>query len=217
MTLTSGTRLGPRENRPRLTRRTHHVDSAILFLLLMLAGPLQAYGQVAARPTTPSQPAVAEQALQMVSNLGPEYRKLQIWVGDWTYQGEDKETAFQSQRRYAGRATVRPVFGGAFVEWQAEEANGGSPAREIDGYDPTTKRFFFHAYYPNGSVEMMTYTIEGNMVTLSGTTDIDGKRARLKGTCVFAPDSSSFVEKLQVCLDGKTWIPMSEVKFAKVK
>ncbi|MGE5361188.1 MAG: hypothetical protein ACM3NQ_19395, partial [Bacteroidales bacterium] len=63
----------------------------------------------------------------------------------------------------------------------------------------------------------MSYRIEGNTVSLLGTTDVEWKQRRLRGTFVFAPDGKSFVEKLQVSVDGKTWIPAWEIRFTKVK
>jgi hypothetical protein len=179
-----------------------------------LAMPYLAVGH-ATPPKTASKSTSAAEVQTPPAKPGPEHKKLEIWVGDWTYEGEDKATSFQPARAYTGKARVRLILGGFFVEWHAEESNGKGAWREIDGYDPATKRFFWHAFYANGGVEIVTYAIEGNTVSLSGSTVIGGKQAELRGTCVFASDGRSFVEKLGVSVEGKTWIPAWEIRFAK--
>ncbi len=191
------------------------MDRMLVIMLLATVVPGSALAQAVNRPAAKPPAAITPQAPAPTSVPGPEHKKLQMWVGDWTYEGEDKATSFQPARTYTGKATARPMLGGAFVEWVGEDGDGGS-WREIDGYDAVNKRYFWHAYYDDGSVEVMTYRIEGNTVTLSGTTDVDGKPARLRGTFVFALDGRSFVEKLQVSLDGgKSWIQAWEIRFKK--
>jgi hypothetical protein len=61
----------------------------------------------------------------------------------------------------------------------------------------------------------MTCTMEGNIVSMSGTTGIGRKQAKMRGSCVFAPGGRSFAEKLAVSVDGTTWIPTREIRLAK--
>jgi hypothetical protein len=52
---------------------------------------------------------------------GPEQKKLEIWLGRWTYETEFKSTPLGPAGKVSGMATVRPILGGFFVEWRGEE------------------------------------------------------------------------------------------------
>ncbi len=186
-----------------------------LLILFVTSGVCCLLGGAARGKTMPMPSGKPEAQAQDVKP-GPEHKILEKWVGDWTYEGQDNPQFFPPGGASAGTVRARPILGGFFVEWQAEER--GRPSwREVDGYDPTTKRFFWHAYYADGSTETMTYTMEGDTASLSGTTVVGGKEAHLKGVCVFAPDGQSFVYRLQISLDGRTWEQASEMRFAKVR
>lgn len=187
----------------------------LVTVALVLAVPCVAIGQ-ATPPKTAPRSGSATQVQTVPSKPGPEYENLEKWVGDWTYEEEHKATPFQPAGAFTGKASVRPILRGFFVEWYAEESNGEA-WREIDGYDPITRRYFWHAFYADGSVEIMTYTMEGNTVAMSGTTVTAGKPARMRGTGVFTADLRGFVYRYEVSLDGKTWMPSGEMRFTRTK
>jgi hypothetical protein len=64
--------------------------------------------------------------------------------------------------------------------------------------------------------EMMTYTVEGNTISLTGTTVVRGKETKMRGTTVFASGGRRFVYNLEMSGDGNTWVPASEMTFMKV-
>ncbi len=187
----------------------------LVIVLIISAVPCLTFGQATPQKTA-SMPSNAAQVQTPPAKPGPEHKRLEIWVGDWTYAGDEKATSFQPARTFTGKASVRPILGGLFVEWHAEESNGKA-WQEIDGYDAAAKRFVWHSFNADGSVEVVTYGIDGNTVSMSGTAVLGGKRAKTRGTCVFAADMTSFNEKYEVSLDGKTWILSAEYKFTKVR
>jgi len=150
---------------------------------------------------------------------GPEQKKLEIWVGQWTYEGEYKATPLGPAGKYAGRATVRPILGGFFVEWRGEEKGPSETTQwfEVDGYDALNKKFMWNGFSNDGSFNTVTYTIEANMVYYSGTIFLGDKQYKFRGSCVFAPDFMSNVEKREVSADGITWMPWFESKSTKTK
>lgn len=150
---------------------------------------------------------------------GPEQKKLEMWVGKCTYEGEAKVTPLGPAGKYSGMATVRPVLGGFFVEWRGEEKglSGTSQWFEIDGYDALNKKFMWNSFSSDGSFQAVTYTIEGNTVNYSGTQFQGEKQYKFRGSCVFAPDLMSWVTKQEVSVDGKTWMPWREDKTTKTK
>ena len=47
---------------------------------------------------------------------GPEHKRLEVWVGEWTYEGEAKETPIGPAGKFAGKLTGRMVLNGFFLE-----------------------------------------------------------------------------------------------------
>ncbi len=163
--------------------------------------------------------AVAVQAQAPAPKPGPEHKKLEIWVGDWTWESEVLATPFGPAGKSTGKSSVRPILGGFFVEWRSEDKGptGATQGIEIDGYDPVTKKFTWNFFTSDGTTQTVTYTIEGNTVSISGTQVTGGNQAKIRGTVVFAPDFMSFVEKREMSIDGKVWMPVFESKSTKVK
>ena len=163
--------------------------------------------------------AVAVQAQAPAPKPGPEQKKLELWVGDWTYEGEYHATPYGPAGKCTGKQTVRPILGGHFVEFRSEEkgAAGNIQYHEIDGYDPVAKNYTWNGFDSNGCSQAVTYTFAGNTVTYSGTQIIGAKQYKIRGTIVFAPDLMSDVAKNEISVDGQTWTPIFEGKFTKVK
>jgi hypothetical protein len=70
--------------------------------------------------------------------------------------------------------------------------------RAHDGYDPVTKQFTWNSFDSGGGFQTTTYTIEGTMVSFSGTQQVGGKQAKVRGTSVLAPDFKSNVQRIEV-------------------
>ena len=163
--------------------------------------------------------AVASRAQTPAPKPGPEHKKLDIWVGDWTYDGEDKATPLGPAGKHSGKISVRPILDGFFVEFRGEVKGPRGTHRwlEIDGYDPLNKKFFWHNFGSDGHADAVTYTIDANTVSYSGTTVRGEKQYKMRGTGVFTPDLMSWIEKWEMSVDGKTWMQSSEDKFTKTK
>ena len=163
--------------------------------------------------------AVALQAQAPAPNPGPEQKKLEIWVGDWTYEGEMKATPLGPAGKFSGKNNTSPILGGFFIEFRGEEKGtaGTTQWLEVDGYDSVSKKFTWNGFSSDGSVQTVTYTIEGTTVPYSGTLIVGGKQYKIRGTCVFTPDFTINVDKREISVDGKAWMPFWEAKATKVK
>ena len=152
-----------------------------------------------------------------VPKPGPEHRKLSIWLGEWTYEGELQPTPLGPAGKYTGKTTARSTLGGFFVEWRGEETNaaGRFQWHEIDGYDAANKQYFWKFFYGDGSVTSVTYTIDGVNVKYAGNVLVGDKQYPIRGTAVFAPDFMSNVQTQEIAVDGKTWKPCSVFRNTK--
>jgi hypothetical protein len=148
---------------------------------------------------------------------GPEHKKLAIWIGDWTYEGEIFATPLGPAGKTQGKASVRSALGGFFVEWRGEDAGawGAMQWLELDGYDAAQKRYTWDLFGSDGAGQRVHYTIEGTTVAYSGTQRAGNKEVRIRGTVVFAADLMSNVDKREMSLDGATWVPLWETKSIK--
>jgi Protein of unknown function (DUF1579) len=151
---------------------------------------------------------------------GPEHEKLmKIWVGDLTYEGESSATPLGPAGKSVGKATVRPLLGGFFVEWRGEEKGpaGTFSWFEVDGYDALNKRFFWTGFGSDGNLTSVTYSINGTTMDYSGTLLLGEKQFKIRGNVVFAADFMSWVEKRELSVDGQTWMPNFQSKTIKTK
>ncbi len=156
---------------------------------------------------------VAAWAQTTAPKPGPEQKKLNIWVGDWTYEGENQATPLGPAGKYVGKQTVRPILGSFFVEFRGEDGIGSW--YEVDGYDALNKKFFWTGFGSDGNVSAVTYTINGTTVEYSGTVRLGEKQYKIRGTCAFAADFMSFVDKRELSIDGQTWMPNFQSKSTK--
>lgn len=149
---------------------------------------------------------------------GPEHKKLEIWLGDWTYETIAQASPLGPAGKYVGKNTTRPILGGLFVEFRGEDKGptGTTQWTETDGYDPLNQRYIWKGFASDGSFNDVSYTIEGTKVTHSGTVCTGGKTYRIRGTVVFAADFLSNVEKREISTDGKTWMPLWECRATKI-
>jgi len=161
--------------------------------------------------------AMALQAETPAPKPGPEHQKLNVWVGDWTYETEAQATPLGPAGKSAGKMTVRPILGGFFVEFRGEEAGPAGPIQwvEVDGYDALNKTHAWNGFGSDGSVSSVTYSFDGTTVKYSGTVTLGDKQYKLRGTAVFSADFSSWNEKREISADGKTWIPNFQTKATK--
>jgi ketosteroid isomerase-like protein len=162
--------------------------------------------------------AAFAQQLNPPPTPGPEHKKLEIWIGDWTYETIAQASPLGPAGKYVGKNTTRPILGGLFVEFRGEDKGptGTTQWTETDGYDPLNQLYIWKGFASDGSFNDVSYTIEGTKVTHSGTVCTGGKTYRIRGTIVFTSDFTSNTEQREFSVDGKTWQPLWECRAAKI-
>lgn len=161
--------------------------------------------------------AMASQAQTPASKPGPEHQKLSIFFGEWAIDSDLQATPLGPAGKFVGKAKVRSILGGFFMEWRSEGKGPSGPTEyfEIDGYDAVTKKYTWTSFESTGVSESVTYTLDGTNVEYAGT-GLDGtKQYKFRGSVVFAKDLSSALEKREVSMDGKTWMPQFQSKWTK--
>jgi hypothetical protein len=177
-------------------RSIKFIIAAISWLMVLSSSNLQ--GQTQERPT-----------------IGPEQKKLEIWVGDWSYEGTVKETPLGPSGKYAGKLNYRFILDGLFLENRGEDKGvyGGKEMTykyvSMQWYNPATKTYLVQGYDNDSVVSSSVSTVNGSTWTrIGGGTTQSGKQTKVKGTLTFGPDGKSYTSKGELSLDdGKTWTP----------
>ena len=150
---------------------------------------------------------------------GAEMKKLNLLVGRWTYEGENKPSPLGPGAKYAGVYTAKMILGGSALEEQdtVKEAGVETQHLAIEAYDSVTKTFVSSWYGSDGTVFSATVTVDGNTITWAGHVNVDGKQYQIKDVFTLAADLQSAKATGDVSIDGKTWTPLLEARYVKVK
>lgn len=153
---------------------------------------------------------------------GPEQKKLEMLVGEWTYEGTGEATPFMDAAgKFKGKYTARLVLGGFFVQGQGQDISDNQYLYQdmwFTGYDTAKKTFINHSFENDGTIAVNTLTVSGNTWITQGTrTDSKGKVYRTKTVETFAADGKSSASLTEYSTDdGKTWHKAWASKATKV-
>ena len=90
--------------------------------------------------------AVQAQAPATAPKPDPALKKVAVFVGHWTWEGEVKAGPWGSSFKGSGEYDGRMILEGFFFQgrWTEKGAMGGL---EIVGYDPVNKNFIHNGYW----------------------------------------------------------------------
>jgi len=163
--------------------------------------------------------ATAMQAQAQAPKPDLALKKLSVWVGHWTFEGEQKPGPLGPGSKVTGEGNCHTILGGFFLQCQVLGKVAESEMRvlEIYGYDPVNKDFPAEWYFGDGSRASWMLTIAGNTSTWAGKWTMAGKQYQVKQRVVLAPDLASQTLKSEVSTDGETWTPFFEMNWTKTK
>lgn len=158
----------------------------------------------------------AEMAKKVSANPDPALKKLEIFVGDWTYEGEQVDPPisglpFGPAGKYSGTSKARFIMNGFFLETIIEDHNpsGFTVIRTITGYEKDTDRYVANTFMSDGTRETSTMTASADArvwTTRSTMETKEGKEILLKRVDRFSANGSSHTSTVEASIDsGKTW------------
>lgn len=148
---------------------------------------------------------------------GPEIKKLAAQVGDWSYEGNIKESPLGPAGKYSGKYSCRWALVGYFLEYRGEEKNplGMLKWFEMDGYDPVNKKYTTYSAASDGSQSTGSFTVEGRQWVCLVDGIQAGKQFKERQTLDFSSDGLSYTWKCEISMDGKSWSLLAEDKATK--
>ncbi len=152
---------------------------------------------------------------------GPEHKRLEVFVGSWTWVADLKPGIFGPAGKCTGVERFQWLPGEFFLQMNREGKCPGGDLRQtiIFGYDPVNKRhtgtFFDHT---SGGSTSATTTTSGNTWKWAGTGYTgEGKGFQERCTLTLATGGGSSSLTCEIATDGKTWTPSWEAKYTKSK
>lgn len=145
--------------------------------------------------------------------LSPEMKKLTVFVGEWTYEGEQVDPPiaglpFGPAGKFSGKFTTRFVLDGSFQEskWQ-DEVPSVTSGINITGYDAGAKKYVVNGHISDGSRSVRTATLDGRIWTSNSTmTTRKGEKVLVKSVTKYSSDWASYSSTVELSVDeGKTW------------
>ena len=163
--------------------------------------------------------AVASQAQTIGPKPGPEQKKLEVWVGNWTVQGESKASPIGPASKYTNKATWQMSLGGFVLEgrFASQIAGVNTQGMQVMAYDAANKNFTLAAYFSDGMISHGTVTVSGNTWSGKGSVIAGGKQYQWRGTDVLSGDLTVDTYTVEISTDGKTWLPWVEEKMTRIK
>ena len=82
----------------------------------------------------------------------PALKKLSVYLGHWTCEGESKAGPLGPGGKVTSEESIQMILGGFFQQvWAKDNGPTGGQSLEIAGYDPVNKNFPFSGYTDDGT------------------------------------------------------------------
>ncbi len=148
---------------------------------------------------------------------GPEVQKLQYFIGEWKYEGDNKESPFGPAGKFSGTETCEWFAGGFQVicRGTATGPMGKATTLGIVGYDPETKEYTYYGIDSTGFNALARGTATGNTWTYDWSGTVGGKPAKIRATMQTSP--AFYTGKTEFSFGGGPMTVFSDVKETRVK
>lgn len=151
---------------------------------------------------------------------GSELRKLDVFVGSWTFEWDRKTGAAGSSGKMTGIESYSWMPGGFLLRMDRE---GKGPEGDFKhlvlfGYNPAAGNYGMTIFsLTDGSSASFTGTVEGTTWKWSGAGTLDGKPFYDRCTWTVPAEKPSRAAKCEASSDGSTWAPGIEARYSKMK
>ncbi len=153
--------------------------------------------------------SVAVLAQTPANQAGPEYKILDVLIGDWTIQGKARDTVSGPEYTVDWTLKGQRILGGFFLEIRHVQKVQGAVLNglEITGLSSAKKSLITHIYFDDGSWVISTPTFIDERTCIEDGTNYfpDGTIKKFRTTYNFNPDGKSLSLKGETEQDGKWW------------
>ena len=159
------------------------------------------------------------QAEPRMPKPGPEYQRLQYFVGNWQTEGEQRPGLMGPGGKFSG-TDHNEMLGDFFVVFHRDERGPMGSGKEIGimGYDPQRKVYTYEHFGDDGDVGRGTATISGDtwVVLWPAIDACQQAENKFKGRMTIKEVSpTSYTLTNEISIDGGPWIKFQEGKATK--
>src|SRR6185295_1582959 len=148
----------------------------------------------------------------------PEQKRLEVFVGSWTFEGQFRGGTIGQGGKVTGTETSQ-MLGGFFVERHYKEKGPAGERRGIHvfGHDPVKKTYVTSDFDSMGGYGSGTASVSGNTWTFSEHRVGGAKPLQNRCVLTFAAGNRAFTVKCKVSTDGQTWAPGFEGRWTRMR
>lgn len=138
-------------------------------------------------------------------SLGPEQRRLDVFVGRWTVEGKTAAVAAAPSEIMTQQHTYEWLPGGFHLlhRWDGRIGQRDSKGIEIIGYNAGTDTYEAHFFDSDGWARVYVVCVRDRLWTCSGV--------RERSTIMVSEDGKTMTTHWDRALDGVTWEPLCDV------
>ena len=163
--------------------------------------------------------AASAWAQMMPPKPGPEVKKLEYFIGNWTIEGTIAQGPWGNGGKFSSTDTTEWMPGNFFVVGHSDfklppELGGEGKATSFMGYETDRNLYTYDEFNSQGRREKSTGTVTGDTWTWNSSQTYDGQEVKQKMT-IKTLSATSYTLKFEVSLDGANWMPFMEAKATK--
>ena len=157
------------------------------------------------------------QAPKQPHNPGPEYRRLDVFVGEWQITGQQYGSPFGPAAKLTAVEAFEWLPGGFFLVHRFEGLIDDQVMAciEIIGHDASSQSYVFHSFYNDSKTNEWQARERDGVWTLSGDWQTEGKSSKVRCTTVFSDSGKTRTAKWERSSDGSNWDTFWDVKATK--
>lgn len=138
---------------------------------------------------------------------GPEYRRLDVFVGTWNLEGQQYDGPFGPAAKVTAVETYEWLVGGLFL---IHRFGGRLEAAEIAcveiiGYDYSSQSYPRYSFYSDGKTNEWRGREADGAWTLIGDSLMEDKSLKVRCTTVFSNAGKTMNAKWEYSSDGSRW------------
>ena len=157
-------------------------------------------------PTSSASLGPHVQGIEAKPTLGPEHKRLDVFVGRWTAEGTTGLGATDPSENMTQQHTYEWLPGGFHIlhRWAGHTGSRRMDGVEIIGYDAATDTYEVHFFDSDGWVRIYQARARDRVWTFTGT--------RERCLIMFADDGNTMTTHWDRSPDGATWVPLCDTK-----
>lgn len=149
---------------------------------------------------------------------GPEHKKLDLFAGNWTVEGEMKPVAGGNGGRFSENERCEWMDGNFFVVCKADFKSSMGTASGVSfmGYSPDDKSYTYREFNSMGEFMESKGSVEGDTWTWIGDEKMGPKTWKGKFTMKLT-NPTSYTFTVEMSEDGTKWTTVMDGKATKAK